>query len=31
MAEAPDLFDHIIVNDNLEQAISELEGLITAR
>jgi guanylate kinase len=31
MAEAPELFDHIIVNDNLEQAISELEGLITAR
>ena len=31
MAEAPDLFDHIVVNDNLEQAISELEGLITAR
>lgn len=31
MAEAPDLFDHIIVNDNLDQAISELEGLITNR
>ncbi|HJQ92594.1 MAG TPA: guanylate kinase [Acidimicrobiia bacterium] len=31
MAEAPDLFDHIIVNDNLDQAISELEGLITTR
>ena len=31
IAEAPELFDHIIVNDNLEQAISELEGLITAR
>jgi guanylate kinase len=31
MAEAPELFDHIIVNDNLDQAISELEGLITAR
>ena len=31
MAEAPDLFDHIVVNDNLDQAISELEGLITAR
>jgi guanylate kinase len=31
MAEAPELFDHIIVNDNLEQAISELEALITAR
>ena len=30
MAEAPELFDHIIVNDNLDQAISELEGLITA-
>jgi guanylate kinase len=31
IAEAPELFDHIIVNDNLEQAISELEALITAR
>jgi guanylate kinase len=31
MAEAPDLFDHTIVNDNLDQAISELEGLITTR
>ena len=31
LAEAPELFDHIVVNDNLEQAISELEGLITAR
>ena len=31
MAEATDLFDHIIVNDNLDQAISELEGLITTR
>ena len=31
IAEAPDLFDHIVVNDNLEQAISELEGLITTR
>jgi guanylate kinase len=31
MAEAPELFDHIIVNDNLEQAIDELERLITAR
>jgi guanylate kinase len=31
MTEAPELFDHIIVNDNLEQAISELEALITAR
>jgi guanylate kinase len=31
MAEAPELFDHIIVNDNLDQAISELEGLITTR
>ncbi|MGH3666862.1 MAG: guanylate kinase [Acidimicrobiia bacterium] len=31
LAEAPDLFDHIIVNDNLDQAISELEGLITTR
>jgi len=31
MAEAPELFDHIVVNDNLDQAISELEALITAR
>ena len=31
MAEAPDLFDHIVVNDNLDQAIAELEGLITTR
>lgn len=31
IAEAPDLFDHIVVNDNLDQAISELEGLITTR
>ena len=31
MAEAPDLFDHIVVNDSLDQAISELEGLITTR
>lgn len=31
LAEAPDLFDHIVVNDNLDQAISELEGLITTR
>ncbi len=31
MAEAPELFDHIVVNDNLDSAISELEALITAR
>jgi guanylate kinase len=31
VAEAPELFDHIVVNDNLDQAISELEALITAR
>ena len=31
IAEAPELFDHIVVNDNLDQAISELEALITAR
>jgi guanylate kinase len=31
MAEAPQLFDHIVVNDNLDHAIAELEGLITAR
>ncbi len=31
LVEAPELFDHIVVNDNLDQAISELEGLITAR
>lgn len=31
MAEAPELFDHIVVNDHLDQAIAELEGLITTR
>jgi guanylate kinase len=31
IAEAPELFDHIVVNDNLEQAIADVEGLITAR
>jgi guanylate kinase len=29
VAEAPDLFDHVVVNENLDQAISELVGLIT--
>jgi guanylate kinase len=31
IAEAPELFDHIVVNDNLDQAIADVEGLITAR
>jgi guanylate kinase len=31
IAEAPELFDHIVVNDNLDQAIAEVEGLITTR
>lgn len=30
MEEAPGLFDHIIVNDHLERAVEEIEGLITA-
>lgn len=30
MAEAPDLFDHMVVNDTLERAVDEIEGLITA-
>ncbi|MDP9493957.1 MAG: guanylate kinase [Actinomycetota bacterium] len=29
IAEAPDLFDHIIVNDRLDRAVSEIEALIT--
>jgi guanylate kinase len=29
MAEAPTLFDHVVVNENLDQAISEMVGLIT--
>ena len=29
MAEAPDLFDHIVVNDNLEQAIEDVLKLVT--
>ena len=27
--EAPGLFDHIVVNDHLERAVAEIEGLIT--
>jgi guanylate kinase len=29
IAEAPGLFDHIIVNDHLDRAVSEIEALIT--
>ena len=29
MAEAPELFDHVVVNDNLEQAIEEVLRLVT--
>lgn len=29
MAEAPDLFDHVVVNDNLDDAIDEVARLIT--
>ncbi len=29
IAEAPGLFDHIIVNDRLDRAVSEIEALIT--
>jgi guanylate kinase len=29
IAEAPTLFDHVVVNENLDQAISEMVGLIT--
>jgi guanylate kinase len=29
MAEAPGLFDHLIVNDRLDRAIDEIEALIT--
>jgi guanylate kinase len=31
MAEAPGLFDHIIVNDRLDRAVSEIEALITGQ
>ena len=27
--EAPELFDHIVVNDRLERVVDEVEGLIT--
>ena len=27
--EAPGLLDHIVVNDHLERAVAEIEGLIT--
>jgi guanylate kinase len=30
IAEAPELFDHIVLNDNLDQAVSEIVGLITS-
>ena len=30
IAEAPELFDHVVVNENLDQAISDMMGLITA-
>ena len=29
IGEAPTLFDHVVVNENLDQAISEMVGLIT--
>jgi guanylate kinase len=29
MAEAPELFDHIILNDNLDSAVEEIVGLVT--
>jgi guanylate kinase len=29
MEEASGLFDHIVVNDHLERAVAEIEGLIT--
>jgi guanylate kinase len=29
MAEAPELFDHIVVNDRLDRAVAEVEALIT--
>lgn len=29
MTEAPGIFDHIVVNDRLERAVGEIEGLIT--
>ena len=30
MTEAPQLFDHIVVNESLDQAVAEIVGLITA-
>ena len=30
IGEAPGLFDHLVVNDHLERAVGEIEGLITA-
>jgi guanylate kinase len=30
MQEAPILFDHVIVNDDLDRAIEDIVGLITA-
>ena len=31
MEEAPGLFDHIVVNDHLDRAVGEIEGLITGK
>ncbi len=31
MEEAPSLFDHIVVNEDLDQAVEQIVGLITAR
>lgn len=31
MEESPSLFDHVVVNENLDQAVEEMVGLITAR
>jgi guanylate kinase len=30
MEEAPTLFDHVVVNEDLDQAIEDIVGLITA-
>lgn len=31
MEESPSLFDHVVVNENLDQAVEAMVGLITAR
>lgn len=31
VAEAPELFDHVVVNDTLEQAVEDMLGLVTGR